>query len=146
MLLLSCIKCLKSVLKHVYNIIDKEKKLCLGKKDIGEKLGVQKFSYLVDKKTKGKWETNNPIKQPIAKYIRHGSKLIDGEEFVYTHEDILMPITMSCRVPASEAIEFRSKLRYNQHDIILSQEQSIMIKIANYFRMKKYCHSIVFML
>ena len=42
------------MLKHVYNIIDKEKKLCLGKTDIGEKLGVQKFSYLVDKKTKGK--------------------------------------------------------------------------------------------
>ena len=39
---------------YVYNIIDKEKKLCLGKKDIGEKLGVQNIYNLVDKEAKGK--------------------------------------------------------------------------------------------
>ena len=130
---------------YVYNIIDKEKKLCLGKKDIGEKLGVQNIYNLVDKETKGKWETNNPIKQPITKYKRHGSKLLDGEEFVYTHEDIIMPIIMSCRVPAPEAIEFRSKLRLKQHDIILSKEQSIMTKIAKLFSNEKILpqHSIL---
>ena len=56
---------------------------------------------------------------------------------MYTHEDIIMPIIISCRVPAPEAIEFRSKLRYKQHDIILSHEQSIMIKIAKLFSNEK---------
>ena len=43
----------------------------------------------------------------MRKYERHGSKLIDGEKFVYTHEDIIVPIIMSWRVSTTEANEFR---------------------------------------
>ena len=52
--------------------------------------------------------------------------MIDGEKFVYTHEGITMPIIMSS---TPEAIEFRSKLGYNQHDMTLSKEQSVKSKI-----------------
>ena len=38
------------------------------------------------------------MKQQIRKYEIHGSKLIDGEKFVYTHQDILMPIIINCGV------------------------------------------------
>ena len=54
----------------------------------------------------------------MRKYERHGSKLTDGEKFVYTHEDIIMPIIMSCRVSTPEAIEFRSKLGFKQNNMI----------------------------
>ena len=42
----------------VHNITDKEKKLWLRNKDIGEKLGVENIYDLIDKKIKGKFETN----------------------------------------------------------------------------------------
>ena len=76
--------------------------LWLGDKDIGDELGVQNiyehFFISYDKEIKGKCETKNPMKQQIRKYKRHSSKLIDGEKFVCTHEDIIMSIIMSCRV------------------------------------------------
>ena len=56
--------------------------------------------------------------------------MIDAEKFLYTHEDIIMPIIMSS---TSEAIKFRSKLGYKQHDITLSKEQSVESKIKKLF-------------
>ena len=85
---------------------------------------------MIGKEIKGKRETKDRTKQEIRKYKRHGSKLIDGEKFVYTHEDIILPIVMSCRVSRTEAIECRSKLGFKQHYIILSKEQSVISKIT----------------
>ena len=115
---------------YVYNIIDKEKKLWLRNKDIGEKLGVKNIYDLIDKEIKGKFKTNNPTEQQIKEYKRHGSELINNEEFVYTHEDIIIPIIMNCRVSTPKAIEFRSELGFKQHDIILTKEQSVISKIT----------------
>ena len=54
-------KCVKLVLKHflktVYNITDKEKKLWLRNKDKWEILDVGNIYDLIDKETKGKFET-----------------------------------------------------------------------------------------
>ena len=115
--------------------------LWLGDKDIGDELGVQNiyehFFISHDKEIKGKCETKNPMKQQIRKYKRHSSKLIDGEKFVCTHEDIIMSIIMSCRVSTPWAIEFRSKLGFKQHDIILSKEQSVISKITTFFSREK---------
>ena len=52
---------------------------------------------------------------------------------MYNHEDIIMPIKMSCRVSALGAIQLRSKSIFKQHDIILSQEQSVILKITKLF-------------
>ena len=108
---------------YVYNTTGKEKKLRPRIDDKGEKLGAQS---ILDEKIKGKCKTKNPTKQQIKKYKRHGSKLIDNKKFVYTHENILMPIIRSCRVSTPEAIEFRYKLRFKQHDIVLSKELSVI--------------------
>ena len=70
----------------------------LGDKDIRDELGVQNIYDLIDTEIKGKCATKNPMKKQIRKYKRHNSKLIDGEKFVYAHEDIIMSIIMSCRV------------------------------------------------
>ena len=102
-------------------------------KDIWEKLGVVNINDLIDKEIKGKFKTNNPTKQQIKEYERHRSELTDGEKFVYTNKDIIMPIIMSCRVSILEAIKFRSKLRFKQNDIILSEEQSMISQITKLF-------------
>ena len=139
---LLCIKCLKSVLKHfsknyVYNVIDEEKKLWLRNNDMGKILGIQNIYDLVDKETKDKCETNDATKKQMRKYKRHGSNLIDAGKIVYTHEDVIMPIIMNCRVSTTAAIQFRSKLGFKQHDIILSKEQSVISEIEKLFSNEK---------
>ena len=122
---------------YVYNIIDKEKKLWLRNKDIWEKLGVQNMTWLIKKSklnVRLKILRNNKLEN-LSK--RHGSKLIDGEKFVYTHEDIIMPIIMSWRVSAPEEIKFRSKSLFKQHDTIMSKEQSVITKITKIFSNEK---------
>ena len=122
---------------YVHNIIDKEKKLWLRNKDIWEKLGVQNMTWLIKKSklnVRLKILRNNKLEN-LSK--RHGSKLIDGEKFVYTHEDIIMPIIMSWRVSAPEEIEFRSKSLFKLHDTIMSKEQSVTTKITKIFSNEK---------
>ena len=71
------------------------------------------------------------------------SKLTDGKKFAYIHEDII-PIIMNWSLSTPEAIEFRSKVGFEQHDIVLFKEKSVISKIKNYFHRKKYCYNIVF--
>ena len=56
---------------------------------------------------------------------------------MYTRKDIIMNIVMCCRVSTPEVIEFRSKLRFKQHDIILRKEQSVISKITKLFLNQK---------
>ena len=46
---------------------------------MGEKLGVENIYDLIDKEIKEKFKTNNPTKQQIREYKRHGSELINDE-------------------------------------------------------------------
>ena len=105
---------------YIHNIMDKERELWNNKI-----------------KANDKCKTKNTAKQQIRKYKRHGSKLISGEKFVHTYEDIIMSITMICRVSTPKAIEFRSKLGFKQHDIILSKEQLVISKRTKLFSNEK---------
>ena len=44
---------------------------------------------------------------------------------------------MSCRVSTPKAIEFRSKLGFEQHDIVLSKEHPVISKITKVFSKEK---------
>ena len=44
---------------------------------------------------------------------------------------------MSCRVSTPATIEFRSKLGFTRHDIILTKEQSLISKITKLFANQK---------
>ena len=79
----------------------------LRNKDIGEKLGVENIYNLIEKEIKSRFETRNPTNEKIREYKRHGLELIDGEKFMYTCEDIIIPIIMHCRVSVPEAIELK---------------------------------------
>ena len=60
----------------IQNIINKKKMpwLCY----------VENIYNLIDKEIKGRFQTRNPTNEQIIEYKRHGSKLIDGEKFMYT--------------------------------------------------------------
>ena len=102
-------------------------------KDIGRELDVKNIFDLVDKETKGKFETNYPTEQQIRKYKKHGSKFIKNEKFLYALECIIIPIMMNCRVSTSKSIEFRSKLGFDQYDITLAKEKSVSKSVMDLF-------------
>ena len=120
-----------------HNILDKEKKLWLRNKNIGKKLEVENIYNLIDKEIKDKFETTNPTKQQIREYKRHGSELFDDENFMYTHEGIIMSIIMNCSVSTPKATEFRAELGLKQHDMVLTKEQSMVLKITKLFSNEK---------
>ena len=89
-----------------------------------QKLDVKIIHNLVDKEIKSKFKTNNPTKEQIKKYKRHGSELIDGENFVYAHEGIIMPVIMHCRTP--ESYKFKRSLGFKLHNVIYFKEQTVL--------------------
>ena len=52
---------------------------------------------------------------------------------MYAHECITIPIIMHCRVSTPKSIEFRSKLGFNQCNITLTKEQSVLNSIMDTF-------------
>ena len=56
---------------------------------------------------------------------------------MYTLEDIVTPIIMCCRMSTPEAIEFRTRLGFNQHGLIMKKEQSVLTKIMKIFTSEK---------
>ena len=72
------------------------------------------MSDLIIKAIKGIYDTENPIENQIRKYKRYGKEFIDDLTGIYIHEDLSLLIIMDCRTPT--AIEFRTNLRFNQHN------------------------------
>ena len=91
-------------------------------KDIGKKIDVKSICNLVDKESKGKFNTNNPTDQQIREYKKNGSEFMEYTKFMFVHECIIIPAIMYCRVATPKSIEFRSKLGFNQYDITLTKE------------------------
>ena len=85
----------------------------------------------MDKKIKGKFETDYHTEQQIRRYKRHISKLIENEKLMYLYECIIISVIMHGRVITPKSIEFRSKLRFNQYDKILTKEQLVLSIIIN---------------
>ena len=50
-----------------------------------------------------------------------------GEPGIYARNDLISLIIINCRIP--EAVKFKNKLGFNQHDLILNKEQSVLTKI-----------------
>ena len=121
----NCIHSIKQLRKG------KESVLWIRIKDIGEKLDVKNIGDLIYKEIKGKFETNYLIEQQIRKYKQHGSEFIQDINFMYAHECIIIPIIMYCRVSTPKTIEFKSKVGFNQYDITLTKEQSVLKSVMN---------------
>ena len=95
--------------------------------DIQDKLGVKNMSDVAIKEIKGIYNTKNLTEKQIEKYKRYGKKFIDNLTGIYIREHLALSIIMDCRIPT--ATEFRSKLGFDQHDLIMTNEQSVLAKI-----------------
>ena len=77
-------------------------------------------------------------KQQIRNYKIDRAKLVKGSKhFMYVHEDILIPIIMQSRLSDSKTITFRADLGFNQINLILKKEQSVVIPILKAFSAEK---------
>ena len=78
-------------------------------------------------------------KQQTRRYKVDRAKLIKGSKHsIYVHEDILIPILMQSRLPDQKTIKFRADLGFNQINLILKEEQSVVIPLLIAFSAEKY--------
>ena len=81
---------------------------------------------------------NDLTKQQIRKYKIDRVRLIKGsKQSMYVHEDILIPIIMQSRLSDSKTIKFRTDLGFNQINLILKKEQSVVISLLKAFSAEK---------
>ena len=74
-------------------------------------------------------------KQQIRKYKIDRARLIKGSKHsMYVHEDILIPTIMQSRLSDPKTINFRSDLGFNQINLILKKEQSVIESIRDTFK------------
>ena len=99
--------------------------------DMADNLGVKNMSDLTINAIKGIFKTKTPTKEQTGKYKRHAKEVDNDLTRIYIHEDFSLSIIMDCRMPAS--IEFRIKLGFNQHDLMMTKEQSVLTKIIKVF-------------
>ena len=96
---------------------------------------------LIDKEIKGKYKVTSMsdlTKQQIKKYKIDRSRLIKGSKhFMYVHEDIAITIILQSRLSDSETIKFRSDLGFNQINLILKKEPSVVITLLKTFSTEK---------
>ena len=123
---------------HENNNVNKTlfKLLCIS--DVKKRWGGKNLYDLIDKEIKGKYEVKNMndlTKQQIRKYKIDRARLIKGSKYsMYVHEDILIPIIMQSRLLDSKTIKFRSDLGFNQINLILKKEQSVIESIRDTFK------------
>lgn len=82
------------------------------------------MSDLTLKAIKGIYKTKNPTKEQIEKYKKHGKEFRNDLTSIYNLENLALSIIIDSRKPT--AIEFRSKLGFNQNDLIMTKEPSIL--------------------
>ena len=77
-------------------------------------------------------------KQQIRKYKIDRAKWIKcSKHSMYVHEDILIPIIMQSRLSDLKTIKFRSNLGFDQINLILKKEQSVVIPLFKAFPAEK---------
>ena len=106
--------------------------------EIAKRLGGKNIYDLIDKEIKGKYRVTNMsdlTKQQIKKYKIDRTKLFkNSKHSMYVHEDISITIIMQSRLSDPETIKFRSDLGFNQINLILKKEQTVLKPIKDAFK------------
>ena len=106
--------------------------------EIAKRLGGKNIYDLIDKEIKGKYRVTNMsdlTKQQIKKYKIDRTKLFKkSKHSMYVHEDIAITIIMQSRLSDPETIKFRSDLGFNQINLILKKEQTVLKPIKDAFK------------
>ena len=80
---------------------------------------------------------NELTKQQIRKYKIETARLIRGsKQSMQVREVIAISIIMQIRLSKPEIIKFRSDLGFNQINLILRKEQSVVIPLLKHFLRK----------
>ena len=128
-----------SVIKaHENDNVNKTILLLLCISDI-KKIGVVKNLYnLIEKEIKGKYGLKTWVILQIRRYKIDKAKLIKGSKLsMYVHKDNLISIIMQSRLSDQKTIKFRADLEFNQVNLILKKEQSLVILLLKAFSAKK---------
>ena len=74
----------------------------------------------------------------LKKYkIDRARLFIGSKDSMYVHEDILSTIIMQSRLSDPKTVKFRSDLGFNQINLILKKEQSVVIPSLKTFSAEK---------
>ena len=115
------------------------KLLCIS--DNAKKSGGKNLYDLIDTEIKGKYGVKNMnelTKPQIRKYKIDRAKLFkNNKHSMYVHEDITITIRMQFRLSDPETIKFRADLEFNQINLILKKQQSVVIPLLKVFSAKK---------
>ena len=77
-------------------------------------------------------------KEQSRRYKINRAKLIKASKHsIYVHEDILIPIIMESRLSDQKTIKFRADLGFNQINLILKKEKSVVIPLLKAFSAEK---------
>ena len=99
--------------------------------------GSKNIDDLTDKEVKGKYKVTNMsnlTKQQIKKYKIDRSKLIKvSKHSMYVNEDTAITTIMQSRLSDLKTIKFRSDLGFNQINLILKKEQTVLKSIKDTF-------------
>ena len=101
-------------------------------RDIQDKLGVKNMCDLTIKEIEGIY---NKKRKNITRQEKEKYKAWADDGFVYIPSDLALKIKMDCKIPT--ATDFKSKLEFNQHDIIMTKEQLVLKKIIKVFVKEK---------
>ena len=82
------------------------------------------MSDLTIKAIKGIYDTETPRTEQVRKYKGNGKELIKNLAGINIREDLTLAKIMDCRSPT--AFVFRSKLGFNETDLIMTKEQSVL--------------------
>ena len=93
------------------------------------------MSDLTIKAIKGFYNTENPTKEQIKKYKRYGKEFICNLTGICIRKNLDLSIIIDCRTLTT--VEFKTKLGFNQHDIIMTKEQSVLTKIMKVLATEK---------
>ena len=107
-----------------------------------QKDGDDKNIYdLIDTEIKENCKAKNMsdlTKQQIRKYKTDRARLFKGSKCsMYAHEDIAIAIIMQSRLSDPKTIKFRDDLGFNQINLILKKEQSVVIPLLKAFSAEK---------
>ena len=115
------------------------KLLCIS--DIAKRWGGKNLYNLIDKEIKGNCgvtNMSNLTKQQTRKYKIDREKMIKSRKHsMYVYEDISITIIMQSKLSDSKTIKFRTDLGFNQINLILKKEQSVVIPLLTAFSAEK---------
>ena len=94
--------------------------------NIRDKLGVKNMSDLVRKKIRGKLNNEHPTKEEISRYKTNEREWSNDNDNTLITIDIASAIKKNCKKNANE---FREKLGFEDIDLIMTNEKSIITKV-----------------